>query len=261
MSLKGKKVVITGGARGLGAAIAEAVAKAGADVVIADINGAAAANTAKALNAEARCTGRVDALTVDVTDKSSVAAMFEGAIDTLGHIDVLFSNAGIIKVHGFVDIEESDWDAIMAVNVKGVFLCGQAAARHMLSRGAGKIINTASVAGRRGVPGSAAYGASKAAVISLTQSMAAGLTSKGITVNAIAPGIVDTDMWDSIDAQTAALTGRPRGATRDARVKQVPVGRAATPNDIAGVCVFLASSASDYISGQTLNIEGGEIMN
>jgi meso-butanediol dehydrogenase/(S,S)-butanediol dehydrogenase/diacetyl reductase len=179
MSLTDKKVVITGGARGIGAAIAEALAKAGADVVIADIDGSAARATAETLNASPYCTGKIYAQTVDVTDKASVTAMFAAAIDSLGDVDVLFRNAGIIKVHPFIALEEDDWDAIMAVNVKGVFLCGQAAARHILARGNGKIINTASVAGRRGVPGSAAYGASKAAVISLTQSMAAALTSVG----------------------------------------------------------------------------------
>ena len=254
MNLGGKGVLVTGGARGIGRAIAAELTSAGARVVIADI----LQDLAEAAAAELG--NGVQALQVDVTHRSSVVRMVEAACDRLGRIDVFFNNAGIIKIAPFLEVEESDWDAVMDVNAKGVFLCGQAVARHMVESGGGKIINTASIASRMGVPDGAPYAASKAAVMSLTRSMASSLAAKGVTVNAIAPGMVDTDMWALIDQQTADMLGMEVGEPRRRRARRIPIGRPAVPEDIAKVAAFLASSASDYMTGQTINIDGGNVM-
>ena len=265
MDLEGKAVLISGAARGIGRAIAIGVAQAGANVAVADIREDLAAETAVAVES---CGRRALVLTVDVTSKSDVERMVREVVDAYGRIDVFYANAGIISISEFLEASEDDWDTIMDVNAKGVFLCGQAVARQMLSQGwdaAGgqspfKIINTASIAARMGVPDSAAYGASKAAVVSLTRSMALAFAGRGINVNALAPGMVDTDMWDLIDEQTARMRGMERGEPRRRRARRIPIGRPGVPSDIAKVAVFLASSASDYMTGQTLNIDGGNVL-
>jgi len=256
MTLAGKVALVTGAARGIGRAIALRLAQDGADVAVADMREELLRDTAATIAGHGR---RTLAVQVDVTQQSQVEAMVQQVVGTFGRLDVFFNNAGVIKIHDFLDITEADWDWIMDVNAKGVFLCAQAVARQMVRQGSGKIINTASIAARQGVADSAVYAASKAAVMSLTRSMALSLAPRGITVNALAPGMVDTDMWDLIDEQTAMLRDMPRGTPKQRRVRRIPIGRPAVPQDIANVAAFLASSDSDYITGQTLNIDGGNI--
>ena len=181
-------------------------------------------------------------------------------MERFGRLDVLYNNAGVIQVQDFFEVTVEDWDHIMNVNAKGVFLCAQAACRQMLEQGGGKIINTASIAAWSATPDSIAYGASKAAVVSITRSLAAKFARKSINVNAIAPGMVDTDMWDLIDEQTSQMRGMARGEPHRRREQRIPIGRAAEPEDIAKVALFLASPAADYMTGQTLNVDGGQVM-
>ncbi len=260
-------VAITGAGQGIGRGIAEAFARAGARLVVSDIDGAAAEATAAALRdigAQAR------SLRADVRSAEDNAAQVDTAVRAWGRLDVMVCNAGIMQVKHLLDLEAADWERVLGVNVTGVFLSLQAAARQMLQqeplaagRPRGKIVNVASVAGRMGAGPIASvmphYRASKAAVISLTQS-AAFTFAPQVTVNAVCPGVVDTAMWDGIDRDWSALTGAARGETWRQRVAGVPMGRAQTPADVAGLALFLASPASDYMTGQSINIDGGLVM-
>jgi meso-butanediol dehydrogenase/(S,S)-butanediol dehydrogenase/diacetyl reductase len=256
MTLEGQVALVTGAARGIGQAIAQRLAREGANVAVADRREELLRQTTAAIEAHGR---QALALVVDVTQREQVERMVLQVVETFGRLDVFFNNAGVIKIHDFLDITEEEWDWIMDVNAKGVFLCAQAVARSMVRQGHGKIINTASIAARQGVADSAVYAASKAAVMSLTRSMALSLAAKGVTVNALAPGMVDTDMWALIDEQTATMRDMPRGEPRQRRIRRIPIGRPAVPEDIANVAAFLASRDADYITGQTINIDGGNV--
>ena len=255
MKLESKVAIVTGGARGIGAAIAARFAAEGARVVIADILGPEAAATARALGHDAI------AVTLDVTRRASIDAMVEQVVAAAGRIDILVNNAAIIDMAPLLEITEESYDRQFAINVKGLLFTLQAVAAQMVKQGkGGKIVNFSSQAGRRGEALVAVYCATKAAVISLTQSAGLALIKHRINVNAIAPGVVDTPMWDLVDAQFARYENLPLGEKKRQVGAAVPYGRMGLPQDIVGAAVFLASADSDYIVAQTLNVDGGNWM-
>jgi len=251
--LDGKVAIVTGGAQGMGLAIARRYAEEGAKVVIADLNEVGAAAAAAEIGDE-----RAVGLAVDVRDQTQVQRMVDTAVARFGGLDILVNNAGVGKIISFLDTTEADWDFMFGINCKGLLWCSQAAARQMIAQGrGGKIVNLASQAGRRGEALVLAYCASKACVISMTQSMAMALAEHKINVNGIAPGIVDTPFWDEVDKQFAALLNMEIGEPKRTFIKSIPLGRIEQPEDVTGAAVFLASSESDYITQQTLNVDGG----
>ena len=268
-SAAGQVVAITGAGQGIGRGLALAFARAGARaVVIADID----ESTAGAVASEVRALG-AEALAVraNVTSGEDCEAMVQGATRAFGRLDLMVCNAGIMQLKPLLDLEGADWDRMLAVNVKGTFLSLQAAARAMRQqprpaegRPRGKIITMASIAGRPGAGPIAAmiapYRASKAAVISLTQSAAIAL-APDITVNAICPGLVETDMWKRMDRDWTALEGLPQGEAWRQRTAAIPLGRPQQPEDVAGLALYLASPSADYMTGQSINIDGGLMMN
>ena len=255
MKLESKVAIVTGGARGIGAAIAERFAAEGARVVIADILEPEAAATARALGRDAM------AVTLDVTRRASIDAMVEQVVAAAGRIDILVNNAAVFDMAPLLEITEESYDRQFAINVKGLLFTLQAVAARMVKQGqGGKIVNFSSQAGRRGEALVAVYCATKAAVISLTQSAGLALIKHKINVNAIAPGVIDTPMWDLVDAQFARYENLPLGEKKRQVGAAVPYGRMGLPQDIAGAAVFLASADSDYIVAQTLNVDGGNWM-
>ena len=258
MRLAGKVAIVTGAASGMGKAMARAYVREGANVVIADVNRAGAEAVADELNGGADGAGRASAMTLDVRNRDQAQAVVDHAVATFGGLDILVNNAGIITIQPFLEITEADWDTAFDINCKGVLWCAQAAARQMIAQGrGGKIINIASQAGRRGEALVLTYCASKAVVISMTQSMALALAEHKINVNAIAPGVVDTPAWEQVDRRFAELTGLPVGEPKRRAVASIPLGRIQQPEDVTGMAIFLASSESDYITQQTFNVDGG----
>jgi D-sorbitol dehydrogenase (acceptor) len=255
MILKDKIAVITGGARGIGLAVAERYAKEGARVVIADLLHAEAKQAAAAIGSAAV------AVALDVSRKDSIAAMTAFTATELGPADILVNAAAIFNMAPLAEITEADFDRQFAINVKGLLFTTQIVAAQMIAAGKrGRIINFSSQAGRRGEANVAVYCAAKAAVISLTQSLALELIRHGINVNAISPGVIDTPMWDQVDALFAKYERRPIGEKKRLVGEAVPFGRMGVPEDIAGAAVFLASPDSAYIVAQTLNVDGGNWM-
>lgn len=253
MRLKGKVAVVTGGARGIGAAIAEGYAREGARVCVADIEAKAAEETA------ARIANGAFAFKLDVTSLASIKACADEVERVAGGIDILVNNAALFDMAPFGEIAEASYDKVFAVNVKGLLFMLQEVGERMKKRGkGGKIINFASQAGRRGEPLVAVYCASKAAVISITQSAGLGLIKHGINVNGIAPGVVDTPMWEHVDALFAKYENRPKGEKKRLVGEGVPFGRMGKPEDHVGCAVFLASADSDYVVAQTYNVDGGQ---
>jgi D-sorbitol dehydrogenase (acceptor) len=253
--LDGKTALITGAARGIGQAFVEAYVKEGARVCIADINIDAANETAREIGAGAT------AVHMDVTQQNSIDAAVAEAIGKLGHIDILINNAALFTASPIVEIDREDYERVFAVNFSGTLFTLQAVARHMIDRGqGGRIINMASQAGRRGEPLVAVYCATKAAVISLTQSAGLDLIKHGINVNAISPGVVDGEHWDGVDAFFAKYENKAPGQKKKEVGQSVPFGRMGVAQDLTGMAVFLASEEANYIVAQTYNVDGGQWM-
>jgi NAD(P)-dependent dehydrogenase (short-subunit alcohol dehydrogenase family) len=250
MRLNGKTALITGAARGIGLAFAEAYLREGARVVLADITGAPEAAAALGPNALG--------IRLDVTDQVSIDAGVARAAQWGPGIDILLNNAAVFNMGPITDITRDDVRRQFDINFGGTLFTLQAVARHMIARGkGGKIINMSSQAGRRGEPLVAVYCATKAAVISLTQSAGLALIRHGINVNGIAPGVVDTPMWDQVDALFARYEGKPLGQKKREVGEGVPFGRMGRAEDLTGMAIFLASAEADYIVAQTYNVDGG----
>jgi meso-butanediol dehydrogenase/(S,S)-butanediol dehydrogenase/diacetyl reductase len=261
--LDGCVALVTGGGRGIGRAIALRYAREGAAVALGDIEEA----TARAVAEEIRALGAVaEPFTVDVAQPTQCVTMVDRALARFKRLDILVNNAGVIRVQPLLEVKPEDWDFVNGVNARGLFFALQAAARRMVQqaplaagRPRGKIVNIASIAGRSGRPLFVAYAASKAAAISITQSSATAL-APDILVNAICPGVVDTPMWQQIDREWTQIDHRASGSAWQDRIRGIPIGRPEKPDDLTGMAVFLASADSDYISGQSYNVDGGLVM-
>lgn len=253
--LAGKSALITGAARGIGRAFAEAYVREGARVAIADIDIARARTTAAEIGDAAI------AVELDVTKQDSIDAAVTETITRLGQIDILINNAAIFTAAPLIEIDRADYQRVFDINVSGTLFMMQAVARHMIDQGIkGRIINMASQAGRRGEALVAVYCATKAAVISLTQSAGLNLVQHGINVNAIAPGVVDGEHWDGVDAFFAKYEGKAPGQKKKEVGEAVPYGRMGCAEDLTGMAIFLASDEADYIVAQCYNVDGGQWM-
>ena len=253
--LEGKSALITGAARGIGRTFAEAYAGEGATVAIGDINLEAAEKTAAEIGSSAY------AVKLDVTDPGSIEAAIKAVEAKAGGVDILINNAALFDLAPIVEISRASYDKLFSVNVAGTLFTMQAVARSMIAAGrGGKIINMASQAGRRGEGLVAVYCATKAAVISLTQSAGLDLIKHGINVNAIAPGVVDGEHWDHVDALFAKYENRPQGEKKRLVGEAVPFGRMGTAQDLVGMAIFLAGAESQYVVAQTYNVDGGNWM-
>lgn len=259
-TLGGRTVLVTGAARGIGAASARRLAALGARIVLADVDGAGV----EALAAELHQV----AVRADVTRREDVARMVEEPYRRWGRLDVLFNNAGVIKLEPLLEVSEESWDRVVTVNLRAVFFVLQAAARRMVdqrplpgSELRGKLIQTASIAAfRGGNPLLTPYSATKAGVVSLTRSAAQALAPHRITSNCVCPGAVDTAMWAQLDQEWGALEGWPPGEAWKRRTAGIPLGRPERPEDVAGVVAFLAGPDSDYMTGQAIVVDGGLVM-
>jgi NAD(P)-dependent dehydrogenase (short-subunit alcohol dehydrogenase family) len=289
--LFGKVAIVTGAGQGIGKGIALRLAREGADVVVAEYSSETAASTAHEIEAIGQ---RALAYPVDISGVGGVRTMVDDVVAEFGHVDILVNNAGLVQTKPMLELTEKDWDRVVDVNQRGLFFCLQAVAAQMVRQlpeewkadqapadvfsiaeeeagqaapGAkdvgsfGKIVNLSSISGRRGRPLSTHYAASKAAIINITQSAALALAPYHINVNAVCPGIVPTPMWDQIDKDRGQLFGAKPGEAMTAFIQTVPLKRAATAEDVAGVVAFFCSSDSDYITGQALNVDGGYEMN
>jgi meso-butanediol dehydrogenase / (S,S)-butanediol dehydrogenase / diacetyl reductase len=254
---EGKAVVVTGASRGIGRGIALRFAGEGASLAVLSNE-----KQAEDVAAEIRALGRkAIGILCDVTDRKAVEAAYERTFREFGSIDVSVQNAGVITIAKLDDLSEAEWDKVMAVNTKGVFLCCQAAARYMVPKRRGRLINTASGQARQGFIYTPHYAASKMGVVGITQSLAKELAAHGITVNAFCPGIIDTDMWAYNDKAWGKLLGDYKpGELMAEWVRGIPLKRVGTPEDVAGLVTFLASEDASYITGQTINIDGGMFM-
>ncbi|MFH0763125.1 MAG: 3-oxoacyl-[acyl-carrier-protein] reductase [Candidatus Omnitrophota bacterium] len=246
MRFKDKVVLVTGAGRGIGRAIALAFAKEGADIAVGDINKADADKACADIEAMGR---RAISLEMDVTGPENVAAAINKILDKFSKVDILINNAGITKDNLILRMSQEQWDAVLKVNLSGSFNCIKAVSRPMIKQRSGKIVNIASIIGIIGNAGQANYSASKAGIIALTKTAAKELASRKINVNAVAPGFIETEM-------TARLPEELKNKMKEA----IPLGRFGSPGDVAGACMFLASEGADYITGQTIVVDGGMVM-
>ena len=246
MRLKDKVALVTGGARGIGRAIAMTFAKEGADIVVADVNLEVAQKTASEIENLGR---RALALEMDVTNYEKVEEGVNKILDKFGKVDILVNNAGITKDNLLLRMSQAEWDAVINVNLKGTFNCIKAVSRPMVKQRSGKIISIASIIGLMGNWGQANYAASKAGIIALTKTVAKELASRNINANSVAPGFIQTDM-------TAKLSDDVKAKM----METIPMAKLGMPEDVANVCLFLASEESSYITGQTITVDGGMVM-
>jgi 3-oxoacyl-[acyl-carrier protein] reductase len=242
-TLDGKVVLVTGGSRGIGRAIAGSLAAEGAVVVLAARD---SARLGEAVEEIAGAGGRAESVVIDVADRSSVAAATAHVLEAHGRIDGLVNNAGVTRDNLVLRMKDEDWDAVLATNLTGVFLCTQAVLRPMIKQRSGRIVSVTSVVGLMGNAGQANYAASKAGIVGFTKSVAREVASRGITANAVAPGFIDTDM-------TATMSDK----AKEAVIAAIPMGRVGRPEDIAGAVTYLISDAAAYITGQVLGVDGG----
>jgi 3-oxoacyl-[acyl-carrier protein] reductase len=247
MRFEGKVAIITGAGRGIGKAIAERLASEGADVVICDIDKEAAERTAEEIRS--KYSVKAMAISADVANEGDVNSMVEETIKNFGRVDFLINNAGITKDSLLLRMSEEEWDKVIAVDLKSVFLCTRAVIRHMMRQKFGRIVNISSVIGLRGNVGQANYASAKAGIIGFTKSAARELAGRNITVNAVAPGYIQTEMTERLPQEV-----------KEEMLKQVPLGRPGQPEDVAGVVAFLCSEDASYITGEIIRVDGGMAM-
>ncbi|MCC6177055.1 MAG: SDR family oxidoreductase [Chloroflexi bacterium] len=257
MEIEGQAAIVTGAGRGIGRAIALELARLGANVAVAELDEATATRTAD----EVRALGR-EAIVVrtNVTRRDDLDVMARQTMDRFGRIDVLVNNAGIYRAAPALEIDEPHWDAVLDVNAKAVFFASQAVLPYMVAARQGAIVNLASMAGKLGTTTSLVYAASKSAVISITRSLALTFAADGIRVNCVCPGFVQTDMWTLVEQGVASVLGTTPEEINRQRLAQIPLGRWETPEDVARLVGFLASSRSGYITGEAVNVSGGLVM-
>jgi 3-oxoacyl-[acyl-carrier protein] reductase len=257
MEIDGHAAIVTGGGRGIGRATALELARLGADVVVVDLDRAGAERTAAEVVKLGR---RALALPADVTKLADLRGMVERARAEYGRIDVLVNNAGIYRAAAPLDVTEEHWDAVLSINARAVFFASQAVLPVMIAQRRGAIVSVSSMAGKIGSRTNLPYNASKAAVISITKSLALAHAADGVRVNCVCPGFVETDMWDKVSREQGALLGLSADEFTRQRAAQVPLGRMERAEDVAAVIGFLASPRAGYMTGQALSVDGGLVM-